>query len=164
MGGGGGGVQYTTLTHMKGSTSFNATPNTCITFRAHSHMAVAHFSCIIVNAATDCYSAGQALVLNAGVQYTMHTKGSISFSSTPNTYITFGARSHMAITPFSCIIVNTATDCYSHGQSFQYASTPCFNKEKVNVLKVKDSICLSLGLSTSEKVDNSGLANKWRWE
>ena len=79
------GVQYTTLTHMKGSTSFNATPNTCITFRAHSHMAIAHFSCIIVNAATDCYSPGQALALNAGVQYTMHTKGSISFSSTPNT-------------------------------------------------------------------------------
>ena len=33
-------------------------------FRACSHMAVAHLSCLIVNAAAGCYSRGQTLALN----------------------------------------------------------------------------------------------------
>ena len=48
-------------------------------------------------------------------------KGSTGFSSAPKTHATYGTCSHVAIARLSCLIVNKAAGCYSHGQALGYS-------------------------------------------
>ena len=42
----------------KGSNSFSSAPNTCETYGAHSHAAIARLGHVIVNTVTCCYHSG----------------------------------------------------------------------------------------------------------
>ena len=48
----------------KGSTGIGSAPQPCKTDGVHSHAAVAHLGCLIVNTTNGCYSCGQSLGLN----------------------------------------------------------------------------------------------------
>ena len=63
--GGGGERNQWYEKEKKGSTGFCSVPNTQKTNRAHSHAAITHLGCVIVNTVTCCYSRRLATGLNA---------------------------------------------------------------------------------------------------